>query len=85
MAESGKTPAKLKSLDCPFTWGLEKIDEVVKDHEESKTHDDEDVVPLLKFMRLLVHAYESMVKGNLIEANKYIVAAEELWDTVKAE
>ncbi|XP_033225060.1 interferon-induced protein with tetratricopeptide repeats 2-like [Belonocnema kinseyi] len=85
MAGSNKTREKLKNLECPFTWGMNKIDEVVKNHEETKTHDDEESVPILKWMRLLVHAYESVVKNYLTEANKCIVSAEEFWDYVKAE
>lgn len=85
MAGPNKTSEKIKNLECPFTWGMNKIDEVIKDHEETKTHDDEESVPILKWMRLLVQAYESVVKDNLTEANQCILSAEEFWDSVKAE
>ena len=86
MATSNEISEKLKKIECPFTWSLKEIDKVIKGIKGSKrVHDDEEFVPILKWMRLLMGAYEKVAKDDLPEAQKCIKTAQEMWDSVKDE
>lgn len=76
---------RLKKTECPFTWGLEKINDVIINHQNSRTHDDENFVPLLKWMRSLVYIYECVQKKNLTEAKESLKSADDTWDSVKTK
>lgn len=46
---------KLKKLECPFNWDLTSIDETIDTNY--KPHDEEDLIPLLKLVRLLMDVF----------------------------
>lgn len=83
MKQSEELMELMKKTECPFTWDLDEIKEVIRNYVESRNHDDEDFVPLLKWIRLLVNAYESVQKKNLLKAFDYLKSAEDTWNSVK--
>lgn len=85
MTQSQKILDRLKKVECPFTWDLDKINEVIINHNEARTHDDENFVPLLQWGRSLIEVYEYVLKKSLSEAKDSLKSAEEVWDSVKTK
>ncbi|XP_033220481.1 uncharacterized protein LOC117175054 [Belonocnema kinseyi] len=85
MTEKSETSEKLKNLECPFTWKLNEIYKIVKEHKESQTHDDENLVPILKFMRLVVNIYESVLKEDFTKVHEWLKLAEQIFDEMKKD
>lgn len=46
---------KSKKLECPFTWDRYLGDEVI--NVDYKSHNEEDIIPILKLMRLLINVF----------------------------
>ncbi|XP_051161318.1 uncharacterized protein LOC127281589 [Leptopilina boulardi] len=78
-----KLMEELKKIQCPFTtWELDEIKNVIISQGEA-THDDEDFIPLLKWIRSLVEVYEFVQKKTLKDAKESLKFAEEIWNSVK--
>ena len=56
--------SKLSVLDCPFTWNMDdvKIDEEnrLDDDDDTNLHDEEELIPLFKLMRVIMSVYEAI-------------------------
>lgn len=49
----------MENFECPFTWGMNEVEYI----DTYDLRHNEDVIPLMKLIRCIVHVYEYM-KNN---------------------
>lgn len=53
---------ELQNLESPFNWNMEEIKKTIE--TDNNTHDDEEFLPLLKFIRNIMVVYVDVTDGQ---------------------
>ncbi|KAJ8686674.1 hypothetical protein QAD02_022468 [Eretmocerus hayati] len=77
----GEKMAEEKSMECPFTWGMdhERVRES-RDFDEQMPDEIDNEYPFTPLIDSIIHAYSSTIKNNFERAQKELNKMLELWN-----
>lgn len=77
---------KLNKLECPFTWDMDDIDDDAVLATGYKPHDEEEFIPLLKLMRIVMLAFvQTKVKEDSDDILKNLEKCDDVMITIKEQ